>query len=280
MSGTTNFDMEALATMVRAIVRGELTGPEFTSKGVSSGRDTVGVVGDGGGGAVVEVESSLGVEGCGAVDGAKEKCEDGVVDSGGDSDASIGSAVSICGKPVGFSASCGLKFGAIDDVVRTGGKTGGFYRDYVRVPRVKEVRDLLKKEANVVLPSGALVELALATCARACVPDAFERGQDRLRSLQVVGDAALAMALVESCYAAGLSVSSVQALKSEKLSNALMSKVCVASGLGRLLVVPSGINIGMSKVGADALEAVAGVVYLYGGVGAVKKYGAWMRLWK
>lgn len=172
------------------------------------------------------------------------------------------------------SAARAVRFGGISDVVGTvvvGPTVKGFYSSYVRSPNVLAYKAWLLKECDVKLPKQGLEELALVTYTPATVPDAFDRGPARIRSLASVGDAVLSFLLVARLHAAGQTVASLQAAKSSMLTNSVMSRSFVGAGLARFVAVPAGVSVVSSKVGADALEALFGVLANWRDMSAVVK---------
>lgn len=154
----------------------------------------------------------------------------------------------------------------------------GFYRSYVRVDRVRQLERLLLQITGVKIPKKAREELALVTYTAGTVPVAFKNGQMRLKALAAVGDAAMTSVLVDDYYVRGADVASVQALRSGVLSNTFMAQSFVKSGLFRHVSAPAGVDVGRAKTGADAVEAIAGVLHMWRDSQAVRKYMTWLQM--
>lgn len=146
-----------------------------------------------------------------------------------------------------------------------------------RAPRVRALRQQLRS-AGVMIPKSALGDLALASCSAACVPGCYERGRDALRVLEYVGDRALSLADAKRCYAMGIAVGSAQERASSKFSNAALSRAFAASGLVQHCAYPGGVDVGVGRVGAAFVEAIAGVIALH--VASPDAVYAYMRLLK
>jgi len=151
------------------------------------------------------------------------------------------------------------------------GVGGDFFKQHVNTPRVLAFKDWLEKLVGVKVPKAARGELALASYSLGTVPAAFTNGQERLRTLAALGDAAMSLALVSEMYRKKKPVSSVQNARSALLSNTSMVSVCTSSGLIQHVVFPSGVAPN-SKTSGEAVEAVAGVLYLWRPFGAVVAY--------
>lgn len=174
------------------------------------------------------------------------------------------------------------KFGGAVDAVGYSGdiqaSEEGFYRSYVRVDKVRQLERLLCQITGVKIPKRAREELALVTYTAGTVPVAFKNGQVRLKALAAVGDAAMTSVLVDDYYVRGADVASVQALRSGVLSNTFMAQSFVRSGLFRHVTAPAGVDVGKAKTGADAVEAIAGVLHMWRDSQAVRKYMVWLQM--
>lgn len=155
---------------------------------------------------------------------------------------------------------------------------GGFFQRCVRTPRVEALASLLREITGVKMPRSSYEELALASFTTATVPSDFVDGAKRIRGLAAIGDAALSLAVVATLYRNGETVQNVQYVRSGVLSNAVMSKACCASGLSAHIIYPNGVHPSSSKLSADALEAVAGVLSLWMSPVAVHKYAVWLQM--
>jgi len=142
---------------------------------------------------------------------------------------------------------------------------------YTRSHRVLELKAFVESLCGCRIPKNATYELALAGFTLGTVPTAFADGRARLRILEFIGDAALSVCDAVVCFEQGLTVEEAQRRKSARFSNANLSRVCVDSGLVRHLVVLPGINMRTAKTGANAVEAVVGLVSMRCGVSAVRR---------
>lgn len=149
-------------------------------------------------------------------------------------------------------------------------KAGGFAEN-VRTHNASQLRaELLVK--GIKLPKVAAADVALVTHTAATVPDFFERGREKLRALAVLGDAALTLVLVERAVAVGKDVASAQSARSSLLSDVHLMAVFDKSKLRNFVTYAGGVNPAKSKTGATAFEAIAGLVYKYGGTSAVHTF--------
>lgn len=157
--------------------------------------------------------------------------------------------------------------------VETSRPVGGskFFKDHVRTDRVRAFLKFLRNRFSVVVPVEAMQELALVSYTTGTVPDAFVNGRRRITAWAAVGDAAMALVVVDSLARAGQDVAAVQAVKSSLLSNAKLSAVCVSVGLAKHVSFAPGVNAATAKSGADAFEALCGVLFRYAGLGAVQR---------
>jgi len=226
----------------------------------------------------VEGKESVGSDGVPSFswsDDVSDACEQRVSDVADSVKSVVAGVKNSC--PVGAG-----KFGGVVDVVGryVSGQAEdlGFFKQYVRVSRVKSLCELLQRQLGVKIPKAAMEELALATYSAGTVPTAFVNGQARLKSLAQVGDAAMASLLIDDCYVRGQVIVSTQAVKTSVLTNAFMARSFVASGLSGYVVIPAGVDPIFSKTGADAVEAVAGVINLWRGRDALRAYMVWMQL--
>jgi len=95
--------------------------------------------------------------------------------------------------------------------------------------------------------------------------------QRRLRMMEALGDAVLTTVLGMRCLLADASVARYQNTRSSALCGAAQARAFVHSPLVRLVTFPAGVDPGSGRhpPGAGALEAVAGLVFKYGGLEAV-----------
>lgn len=158
-----------------------------------------------------------------------------------------------------------------------------FFKTYVKTAQVDALRHVLQDALGVKFPRAAGEELALCVWSTATVPVAFHKGPDRLRSLAAVGDGALTFAVVGRLYQLGAQVRSMQQVRGTWLSDASMQRALVEKKVdGRVLSsyfsFPANTDPRYSKIGADAVEAVAGVLSRYFHVSYVLKYVDWLQL--
>lgn len=151
---------------------------------------------------------------------------------------------------------------------------GGFMANHVRSPEVVAFRETIQLMCGKRLPTSTHcgVDLALARYTAATVPDAFVQGRSRLVKLALVGDAAVASAALTVMYRSGRSLEEMQGVKAKGLSDTTMKRKFAGSELAKHVVVGTGIDLAVSKTGATALEAIAGVLHLHVGAEAVVNY--------
>lgn len=161
--------------------------------------------------------------------------------------------------PAGWQAKAlAVKFGGeeqVFDAVQSGG-----FRTYVRNGRVMGLKRWLKDVADVHVGSRWMRHLALSTYAAGSMPLFFVRGKEEMRVLAVIGDAALTLALARHSYAGGNGVESMQQLRSKALSDVTLREKLNSSDLKEFIIAPSGVDLRVSKAGATAVEAIAGVL--------------------
>jgi hypothetical protein len=150
---------------------------------------------------------------------------------------------------------------------------GDFVSLHVRVPAVRQLAAVLGTVCGHKVPNTAMGDLALARYTSATVPAAFLNGRGRLKALAMVGDSALATVMLVACYKRG---GSAEALHLERGTqrDAAMSRAFAGSELAGHVLVGGGVELGTTKTGATALEAFAGVLFMYCGPDAVKRYWA------
>lgn len=143
-----------------------------------------------------------------------------------------------------------------------------------RYVRTEAYRGMMKalKVAGVEVPKKARYDLALVTFSAAVMPEFFRDGKARLRSYAAVGDAAMTLVAMEDAMLNGMVVESAQNFRSTVLSDASMKSAFVRSAYRDFVSFGSGVDPATSKAGSTALEAIAGVVSMYVGVDAVRKY--------
>lgn len=147
-----------------------------------------------------------------------------------------------------------------------------FMATYVRTQSVREFKCYLERLSGCRFPKAHLQDLALCRYALATVPGAFAGGKRRLRQFMAVGDAALTLHVVTRAVRRGLDVESAQSARAKFTSNARLQQACVTSGLAKFLVAPGGVELGETKTGADAVEAVVGLLAMYRGADACVQY--------
>lgn len=148
----------------------------------------------------------------------------------------------------------------------------GFFAQHVRTAKFLELTNELFKYSGHKLPKNGRVDLALASYTAATVPDAFEDGRSKLRALALIGDAAIAAAVVSAGYKAGEPLAVLQQRKTNELTDANMAKLFACSRLASFVSVAGAVTLDNSKTGATALEAFAGVLSLHCGNAAVRNY--------
>lgn len=166
--------------------------------------------------------------------------------------------------------------GSVSDASSEEKSSGNFFAAYVRNARVSELKGFLNIRVGTMLRKVASEDLALASYTLGTVPDAFERGQMRLRGLEAMGDAALTLAVVGYAVRHNIEVSSVQKMKSDVLSNAALSAMCVRSGISNYVLYAPGITPMSSKSSANAVEAIAGVYFMHLGMPGVVAFAKWL----
>lgn len=82
----------------------------------------------------------------------------------------------------------------------------------------------------------------------------------RLKLLEAVGDNALSMAVASRCLARGLSAQTYQEARSVVTSNGKLAELFVKEGLDKFVSFAAGV-VPSSKVGANSMEAFAGLIY-------------------
>jgi len=238
------------------------------SRGVGKKRPLVVLPKYPGDGFRVVASGSVGGEG----DGGGQKVDKGVAaGDGGGAAVGVGSVDEPLGSPsrvVHYGGVAVQGAGAGAEI----GPGSSFFAAHVRNPRVRGLRSWLARVTGMMLPKQAMYDLALASHARGAVPVGFASGQQQLRMIEVVGDAAVSLVMVMRCYGQGEAINTVQDRRSRELSTANMARVCVDSGLAAHAVFSSGVDPATTKSGADVLEAVAGVYMHYCGLNGVEQY--------
>jgi hypothetical protein len=158
--------------------------------------------------------------------------------------------------------------------VRDVARSAGFMRVHVKSDSSVRFREAVEKMCGARVSRTGHVDIALVRFTAATVPVEFEDGRDRLRRLAVLGDAALCAAVCAAAFRAGHGLSSIQQLKNDVLTDKVLSSRFAASELAGHVSAAGGVALGNTKTGATALEAVAGVLYLYTSVAAVERF-AW-----
>lgn len=148
-----------------------------------------------------------------------------------------------------------------------------FWRDVVRSPNTRAVAKAMCDVVGVEkLPGKAWLDLALATYTSATVPAAFKNGRAQLKSLALVGDAALTDWLAREAFRLGAEASSTQEIRSKSLGTQSQCVMLDALGWLRYVSVASGVSPLQSKVGADVFESFAGVISIHFGRDGVQKF--------
>lgn len=161
----------------------------------------------------------------------------------------------------------GVAFAAVGKNVN---EVNGMKR-YVKTENARAIARLLKT-VGVVLPKRGQFDLALVTYSAATMPSFFVGGKAKYKSLAVIGDAALTLVAVSDAAENGMQVDSAQYFRSTVLSDANMRRAFAKSSYVSYISFGTAIDPSTSKTGATALEAIAGVVYKYCGVDAVRRY--------
>lgn len=96
-----------------------------------------------------------------------------------------------------------------------------------------------------------------------------EEGKRKLRSLEAVGDSALSALLAYDNYLCGGSVQRYQDLRSHVTNNKVLSQRFCANIPKDAVAFAGGVDPEAGIVGAKALEAILGAVWIYAGVDAL-----------
>jgi len=173
-----------------------------------------------------------------------------------------------------YRDALGTSFGGADlgMAVVAVGSGDRFFAEFVNTPAVRVFAGFLHKMVGQVIPKKARGELALVMYTAATVPASFVNGRARLRGLAMLGDAAMAVAMVNAMYNRGTSVAGTQELKSHTLSASSLAAAGEKSGLSNHFVFGAGVSKSGSRTAAEAVEAVAGLLYRWRPGGALVAY--------
>jgi len=187
-----------------------------------------------------------------------------------------GSTPEVSGERIGQLRAAGYTEETSRTLARAAGKqptmSGGFFKSIIRDPVVQDVVQLLATMARHKIPKSGHADVALATFTAATVPDSFVNGRARLRSLALVGDAALSTAFLTMMYRRGGSFEALNQFKANQLSDQRLKKLFAKSPLAQHVRVAGGVDLTVSKTSATAAEAFAGVLHLYCSSDAVISY--------
>lgn len=194
------------------------------------------------------------------------------------------SSVELKGAPIVSEKVKRLSFAAEDDEAYEQRKgrdavngAGGGMSMYVKTTSARMVI-LLLQSAGVKLPKKAQFDVALVTYSAATMPAFFRDGKARHKSLAVVGDAAFTLVAVSDALANGMHVESTQYFRSTVLSDSNMRLAFVKSQYRHYVSFGTNVDPGTSKSGATAIEAIAGVVFTYCGIDAVRLFAKQVEL--
>jgi len=123
---------------------------------------------------------------------------------------------------------------------------------------------------GVKLTSDASADLLVAS--RTAATQANVAAKIRLRALALVGDSALKLRLSIAMLDAGQVGEVFSYAATNYHSDRHFAELMSESGIGSRILVATGTSIGTAKVGGTAFEALAGVCYLDGGLGALRLF--------
>lgn len=135
-----------------------------------------------------------------------------------------------------------------------------------------EVAAWLRERVDVILPDVARWDLGLAVTTAGSMPVGAPGAKDRHKRLSLLGDRVCKMVLAVCAVDSDLTVEKLSIMESKEQSDATFCGRALAGGLLDLVVAGAAVDPASARVGGSAFEAVAGVVFLYGGLVSVRKF--------
>jgi len=185
------------------------------------------------------------------VDISRLRKEIAFLSAGGDKVDSSGIGLSVGPKPCGM---IDMYASVVFNVEGNGAMQQAFARD--RMVALKR----WFTDRGVTVPYEALDQLAIATCASACLPTDANALKKAAKLWAVLGDSILKVYMAAHCIASAGDVS-MFTQENQSATNAALGRVFLKSGLRDVCLV-SGLSV-ESKGNADILEAVIGVISMH-----------------